>query len=328
LSGSAVSPSVSVVMPTFNRRSSLPGVLEPLFRDPDVLEIVVVVDGCRDGSLELLESLAAHESRLRPVWVENCGMGEARMAGARVARGEIVLLLDDDVLLAPGGIREHSRRHAVAEHLVVVGSMPVSGGPQRDRTDYPRALYAKEYRRHAARWLARPDSVLSTLWAGHLSLPRADLLALEPPRPAEIARSYHSDIDFGLRCLRAGMRGVYEPSLRADHLYTRDPDAYVRDARNSGRSLLLLHQAHCAELGPLTEDGFLSPLPAPARALVRMARTRGWMVNLLELSIVVLGGVRLYRLQLFAAHLRKCVEQVREIDDVAQAVPAAAGSAS
>jgi hypothetical protein len=109
------------------------------------------------------------------------------------------------------------------------------------------------------------------------------------------------------------MRGVYDPSLRAEHLYTRDPAAYVRDARDSGRSLRLLHQAHSNELGPLTEERLLSPLPALARAVVRMARARRSVVRLLEMSISILGRLRLYRLQLFAAHLRKCVEQVREI---------------
>ena len=41
-------------MPTFNRRSSLPRILQPLLSWPEADEIVVVVDGCEDGSIELL----------------------------------------------------------------------------------------------------------------------------------------------------------------------------------------------------------------------------------------------------------------------------------
>ena len=38
-------PTVSVVMPTYNRRAQLRTVLAPLLADPAATEIVVVVDG-------------------------------------------------------------------------------------------------------------------------------------------------------------------------------------------------------------------------------------------------------------------------------------------
>jgi glycosyltransferase involved in cell wall biosynthesis len=318
LSTAPVSPSVTVVMPTFNRRSYLTRMLGPLLAEPDALEIVVVVDGCRDGSIELLETLAAREPRVRPVSIENSGMGEARMAGARVARGEVVLLLDDDVLVAPGTVHGHARAHAAGEHLVVVGAMPVSGGSQSDARDYARVMYANEYRRHCERWLAHPETILTTLWAGHLSLRRADLLALKPPSLPELGRGYHSDIDFGLRCERAGLRGIYNPNLRAEHLYHRDPQAFVRDARDSGRSLLLLHQEHQVELGPITERELLGGLFLPLRTVVRLSLNRDWPVRITEIATSALGAMHLYRVQRGAAQVRKRIEQVREIGAVAQ----------
>jgi glycosyltransferase involved in cell wall biosynthesis len=317
---------VSVVMPTFNRRAFLPRMLEPLLSEPDALEIVVVDDGSGDGSFELLAQLAQRDARLRPVRIENSGMGEARMAGARLARGEVVLLLDDDVLVAPGTVGGHSRAHAAAKGLVVVGAMPVSGGPQVDAGDYPRVMYASEYRRHCERWLRHPETVLSTLWAGHLSLARTDLLALEPPSPAELARGYHSDIDFGLRCQRAGLKGVYDPSLAAEHLYTRDADAFVRDARNSGQSLALLHQTYARELGPFTDRELLSTVPAPVRVVVGLSRTRRWPARLADLAMLGFGRLRLYRLQRGAAYVRKWMEQARELAVVAEPVQAAGGA--
>jgi glycosyltransferase involved in cell wall biosynthesis len=318
LSTAPVTPSVTVVMPTFNRRSYLTRMIEPLLAEPDALEIVVVVDGCRDGSIELLETLAAREPRVRPVLIENSGMGEARMAGARVARGEVVLLLDDDVLAAPGTVQGHACAHAAGEHLVVVGAMPVSGGSQSDARDYARVMYANEYRRHCERWLAHPETILATLWAGHLSLRRADLLAIDPPALPELGRSYHSDIDFGLRCQDAGLRGVYDPTLHAEHLYHRDPEAFVRDARDSGRSLLLVHQAHQVELGPITERELLSGLFAPLRTLVGLSLTSDWPVRIAEMATSALGVMHLYRLQRGAAQVRKRIEQVREIGAVAR----------
>jgi glycosyltransferase involved in cell wall biosynthesis len=73
-------------------------------------ELVIVVDGCRDGSIELLRALAAQDSRLRPVFVENGGEGRARQIGAQTATGDILVVLDDDVIPQPGlinGYRKH-----------------------------------------------------------------------------------------------------------------------------------------------------------------------------------------------------------------------------
>jgi glycosyltransferase involved in cell wall biosynthesis len=323
MSQEPVTPSVSVVIPTFNRRDLLTPVLAPLLAESDALEIIVVVDGAQDGSWELLAEMAENHARLLALRIENSGMGRARMAGARRAAGEIVLLLDDDVLVARGTVRGHARAHAGADHLVVVGAMPVAGGPQLDAADYPRVMYANEYRRHTERWLTHPELVLRTLWAGHLSLRRADLLALEPSSPAELGRGYHSDIDFGLRCLHAGLRGVYDPSLRAAHLYRRGPEAFLRDARNSGRSLRLLHESHASELGPYTTGELLNSVPGAARPVVALSRTRVWPARVAGLAVTGLGRLRLYRLQRGAAYVRKWMEQVRELPAVAN--PAGSG---
>src|SRR5690349_2755212 len=118
--------------------------LAPLLADPQPLEVVVVVDGGRDGSLELLERMAAGDARLRPLWIENRGVVGARAAGAEAARGEVVVLLDDDVFAMPGLIAGHARHHA-EPGLVIVGYMPVARPPRPRPGDYPRELYAREY---------------------------------------------------------------------------------------------------------------------------------------------------------------------------------------
>jgi glycosyltransferase involved in cell wall biosynthesis len=307
------SPTVSVVIPTFNRRKLLRRVLSPLLATPHAHEIIVVVDGCTDGSFELLSDLAEEDPRVHPLLIANRGMGGARLAGAEAATGEVVLLIDDDVIVGPGTVAGHAAAHARAENLLVVGAMPVAGGLQRDRRDFPRAMYAHEYERHVARWVAEPDSILRTLWAGHLSLRRNDLLSLDPPANREIARGYHSDLDFGLRCERAGLRAVFDPDLSAEHLYERAPAAFITDARSSGRSFALVHAAHEAQIGALERDFTLAGLPAPLRAFVRRARTERWPAGTLRALVPLLGLARWYRAQRFAAGLRWRIEQDRAI---------------
>ena len=45
--------------------------------------------------------------------------------GVQCSTGDVVLLMDDDVIAGPGLVSAHARRHAGADGLVVVGSMPV-----------------------------------------------------------------------------------------------------------------------------------------------------------------------------------------------------------
>jgi glycosyltransferase involved in cell wall biosynthesis len=306
----AVSPTISVVIPTYNRRDALPVVLGPLLAEPDAHEVVVVVDGSTDGSAQLLRELAERDPRLRPIVIENQGWTVARMTGVEAARGEVVLMIDDDVRLHSGTVAGHARHHAAAERLLVVGAMPVLSGPQRDRHDFARALYARAYQRHTSRWRENPELVLPTFWEGHLSIRRGDLLAL-PEADPELARGYHSDIDFGLRCARAGLTGVFDPELRAEHLIERTQDAYLRTAYRSGAGRVRLHRAHADLIGPLPADFAVAGLTWPERELVRRSRTQRWPVGLTSALLRGLGYVRLYKLQRRAAALWAAMERDR-----------------
>ena len=87
-------PSVSVVIPTYQRRELLPravsSVLAQTFQD---FELIVVDDGSTDGTREALEGL---DDRIHYRWQENRGVAAARNVGIRLGRGEIVAFLDSD----------------------------------------------------------------------------------------------------------------------------------------------------------------------------------------------------------------------------------------
>jgi glycosyltransferase involved in cell wall biosynthesis len=98
-------PDVSVVIPTRNRRRLLGQALRSALDQVGVeLEVVVVDDGSTDGTADAVESLGDGRVRLvrhqRPL-----GVAAARNAGAAVARGAWVALLDDDDLWAPDKLR-------------------------------------------------------------------------------------------------------------------------------------------------------------------------------------------------------------------------------
>lgn len=266
-------PSVSVVVPTRNRRSLVAeNAAAILAQDP--LELIFVDDGSDDGTADLVRSLATDDPRLSVVDGGGNGVVAARLNGVRSARGEVVLLLDDDVIPRPGLIDAHARLHEGGPGTVVLGYMPLDTGKRR-RT-IPEDLYGEEYERHVRNWEADPTSILPTLWAGNLSLHRADYLALAPAI-SEIPPFYHEDADFGLCCGEAGLIGRFDRSPRAAHRYSRDFTAFLRDAQRSAASLASLDERHPGSRRPPAEVVFagLSPVQAvTVRLAARHASVR------------------------------------------------------
>jgi glycosyltransferase involved in cell wall biosynthesis len=264
-------PTVSVVIPTYNRRAQLRTVLAPLLADPAATEIVVVVDGSRDGSLEELQALAATDPRLIAVFQENAGEGAARQAGVERATGDVVLLLDDDVEAQPGLVAGHARHHAQREDLVVLGYMPPVPPQDGDPDAFSIQLYAEAYEGRCASYEEDPGLILRHLWAGNVSLRRATVLEVGIGSDVYDER-YHPDREFGLRLLGHGLTGAFDRELRARHHYHRPLQSFIKDARSQGAGWTLVHQLHGDDAGDLPEDRFETGLPAPVALLVRICR--------------------------------------------------------
>ena len=97
-------PCVSVVSPVYNEQATiekfynrLSAALLPLANDY-TFEIVLVDDGSRDRSLEVMKEIAARDERMRIVELRrNVGQTGALQAGLDLAKGEIVITLDSDL---------------------------------------------------------------------------------------------------------------------------------------------------------------------------------------------------------------------------------------
>jgi glycosyltransferase involved in cell wall biosynthesis len=103
--GTGTAPSVSVVIPTHDRRDLAMHAIRSVLRQRDVdLEVIVVDDGSRDGTGDVVRSLSDPAVRVlrhnRPF-----GVATARNKGIEAARGEWIALLDDDDLWAPDKVK-------------------------------------------------------------------------------------------------------------------------------------------------------------------------------------------------------------------------------
>ncbi len=136
---------VSVVIPTFNRRETLAEILTPVLEDPGTGEVVVVVDGSRDGSFEMLQEWSLVEPRIRAIFQENAGDSAARQKGIEEAKFDVVVVLDDDVVASTGLIGAHARHHTDRKRRLVLGYMPTRVPQPRSPGQVATVLYAEEY---------------------------------------------------------------------------------------------------------------------------------------------------------------------------------------
>ncbi|MCI5105822.1 MAG: glycosyltransferase [Pseudomonadales bacterium] len=87
-------PTVSVIIPSYNRGQSLPRALDSvLAQTRPAEEIIVVDDGSDDGTAAML---ARDYPELACLVQENRGVSAARNTGIRAARGDWIALLDSD----------------------------------------------------------------------------------------------------------------------------------------------------------------------------------------------------------------------------------------
>jgi len=99
----ALPPRISVIVVCHNSVAALRRCIAALEQAPDraAFEILVVDNGSRDGSQSIDSEFSEVQMLRLP---HHCGLSKASNIGLRTAKGEFVLLLAPDVLLAPGSV--------------------------------------------------------------------------------------------------------------------------------------------------------------------------------------------------------------------------------
>jgi glycosyltransferase involved in cell wall biosynthesis len=99
--GKALTPTVAIVIPTFNRAMYLRDALRSVFAQTYPVDEIIVVD---DGSSDETPSVVAEFTGVIFLHQNNRGPSEARNVGIRAAKSAYVLCLDSDDVLVPDGI--------------------------------------------------------------------------------------------------------------------------------------------------------------------------------------------------------------------------------
>jgi glycosyltransferase involved in cell wall biosynthesis len=263
---------LSVVVPTYNRSAVLERCLAALQRQAETTppyEIIVVDDGSRDDTPARVEAVA--DGRVQYVRHErNRGRSATRNTGLRRARGAIVVMIDDDIIVERGYLRAHAAAHLAAgdAHVAVIGNLSFPDDVVRasNLAKYLQSRYLG-HRPLSPRFGVDPDNLHARfLGSGITSLRRADLEAIG--LFDEAGRSYgYEDHVLGHRLHEIGVRLLFAPDARAIHLDSVTIPWYRSKMREAGRDGLPYLRERCPE--------FLAETSLAALAPVDWSRDRG-----------------------------------------------------
>jgi glycosyltransferase involved in cell wall biosynthesis len=113
-------PTVSICIPTYNRKEFLKETLESVFAQTcEDYEVVIVDDGSTDGTDRMIKDAGYN---LRYHWQQNQGEPAARNSLVKLAHGRYISFLDSDDLLFPDSIERLVRAaEAEPDDVVVYG---------------------------------------------------------------------------------------------------------------------------------------------------------------------------------------------------------------
>jgi cellulose synthase/poly-beta-1,6-N-acetylglucosamine synthase-like glycosyltransferase len=89
--------SVSVLVPAFNEQGTIKDTIDAIFRiDYPIEELIVINDGSTDKTREIVEKLKKKYNKLKLINKENTGKADSLNAGIKIAKGELVVVVDAD----------------------------------------------------------------------------------------------------------------------------------------------------------------------------------------------------------------------------------------
>lgn len=217
--------SVTIVIPNFNGaellKKNLPSVLEAAKHYSPIAQVIVVDDGSKDSSIQVLKAefpdvkIVIHE--------KNKGFSEAVYSGIDAAETELIMLLNSDVRV------ENNLLASLVPYFDKADTFSVNPLIRDEKGEIKRHSWnLRQFKKGSFKllnWsldkavnLRQEGKTLSSLYAsgGSLMLRKSLFQALEGFHPI-FKPFYSEDVDLGLRAWRMGWHSYFEPGISIVH---------------------------------------------------------------------------------------------------------------
>jgi GT2 family glycosyltransferase len=235
-------PQISVVIATVGRAEQLENSLagyESLDPNTPPFEVIVVLDGEDPASRE-----TCSKPRPFPIQVlsqKRAGPGPARNRGAEAARGELVILLNDDTRPHHNCLLAHTAAQSSLGPCVAVGR--VEWDPELHCTPYMAWLAPEGHQFNYGRLDPSQPVPWDACWGTNLAIPSAWLK--DEPFDPRFPKAALEDGEWGYRLTRSGRPLRYVPNAVCYHDHRYDgPGDYRQRARTAGAASRYVVRRH------------------------------------------------------------------------------------
>lgn len=211
-----MSCSVSIVIPTFNRAhliaDSIPILMSLAFEEERGFEVIFVSNGSTDNTMQVLADAAKKHPNLRSFEITPSGGPAApRNKGIREAKGDIIVILDDDVIPDADMLIHYTRHHQKypAQNEAALG---VAYVPEQVKTKPVSLFHEFNYAN-----LHKDAQICYTyFWTCNISFKREFMLK---HGMFDELYLYNEDIVCGHKLAQANMILRFEEKARGQHLH-------------------------------------------------------------------------------------------------------------
>lgn len=211
-------PFITIIIPVYNGERFLDRCLDAIFASNyRSFEVLVVNDCSTDNSVAICESKGARVISTS----RQSGPAAARNMAAEVARGEVLMFVDADVVVKPDTVELMADRFTTRPELsAVFGSYDDDPAEPNFLSQY------KNLQHHFVHQTSQPEA--STFWSGLGAMRRDVFLEHKGFDCEKFAVPSIEDIDLGFRLRRAGHKILLDREIQAKHLKRWEVVSHIR----------------------------------------------------------------------------------------------------
>lgn len=259
-------PHISICIATYNGASKILKTLDAIASNTVLPEeIIVFVDGSTDHTLAELARFR-YQDLLKIRNSENIGRASARNAAAQIAKNELILFLDDDILIPENTLETHAEFHLKNQGKILT-CPTLTVASDNDFSNFKRSL---EY--HWNKEASKSTDV--TFSAAFFSIPKT---IFEQTGGFHAGLSDAEDYEFGWRLRKKNISIIVNSTLIGTHNDPVSCTSFIQRNRQYAKANQLLVEQQLLE-----NNKYIPAAPNRFKKLLFYCLTQAFLVRLVD----------------------------------------------
>lgn len=245
--------SISIIVPTYNRAKKTLRLLQSLEKqNVNGFEVIVVIDGSTDDTLEVLQTNTFYNFNLKIIGQKNSGRSITRNNGVKAASSELILFLDDDMRMESTSVKSHLTHHCKYKETILIGQTLEDPIQLNSDIQYYKQHLSKKWMGNLAPKYRKINTPFIT--AAHCSIPKKLFISLGM---FDERLTDNEDYDLALKAEKAGVDIYYNPTLMGWHDDFITAASYLRRLKQYAQSRRQLSQINSLVVIPKKEKNLI-----------------------------------------------------------------------